>query len=677
MFDRVVLLLRPQYVLWCLVVACVQPTFVSCPQGESVCGSVCTDLAFDNDNCGACGNACGTDSTCGSGGCVPTIPAVCLTNNGGCSADAFCMDIGGTAQCLCKPGFSGTGQQCAACSMCDSTQFQSAPCMPTTDTICTACTAACDDSHYESQLCGPLDDRVCTPCSGCAPGQYIAAFCSGSLDTACASCETGCVGCSGPGATCFACDLGFVLSAGSCVPTVCANGVVEPGEQCDDGDVVAGDGCSDQCQVEAGSYCFGEALSVCRPGSCMVDAATAIPLGADFALDGAGTASASGVTFSQRSTIRTTADVEYPILIEADVIYAGNDITFVGARGPGTRDGAASDEPTDTLRARLTQGTGDVELVEAGATVIASTTASFTPTPGVPYRVRFVDDGLVASIEWFNLTNPGEGVALAMSSSFHGGADRAFVGGGDMGNLTVANIRVCSAPTLPVATGLVARYSAIPSWTAVRDGGNNVTTWSDISGNAHDLAVNGTSPVFSPGLINAQRVALDFSGGARLSSAAFALTTDVTVFAVIHLHTPAPAQWGAIAHHGSRDGDWSMEQSGFSGDANTFHWQTNNDNANLDLALAPDTSYIMTGRFDGNARYFSATTFTGTSPTPVSIVDASHTITAGSKQLFVGTSDANEASNAFIAELVYYNRALSDLERDAVIDYLRRMWPAF
>ena len=59
---------------------------------------------------------------------------------------------------------------------------------------------------------------------------------------------------------------------------------------------------------------------------------------------------------------------------------------------------------------------------------------------------------------------------------------------------------------------------------------------------------------------------------------------------------------------------------------------------------------------------------------PASIVDASHTISPGSKPLHVGTSDVGEASNAFIGELVYFGRALTDPERDAVIAYLRTLW---
>jgi len=39
-----------------------------------------------------------------------------------------------------------------------------------------------------------------------------------------------------------------VCSGGVCLPTGCGNGVVEPGELCDDGNTVSGDGCSADCQ---------------------------------------------------------------------------------------------------------------------------------------------------------------------------------------------------------------------------------------------------------------------------------------------------------------------------------------------------------------------------------------------------------------------------------------------
>lgn len=602
------------------------------------------------------------------GVCIGTSNA-CTVDNGGCSADAFCMDIGGAPACLCKPGFTGDGQTCNTCTVCGTGDFASTPCTPTTDAVCSACTEGCQKGKYESQPCGGNSDLVCTMCSQCAPGTYIDMYCGGAQDTVCAACSANCLQCFGA-AQCIECDVGYTLSQGVCLPPMCGNGVVEGTEMCDDGDLDNGDGCSDQCMVETGFYCFGNGgPTTCRAGNCVSDSLTVLPLGGDFVLDGAGTASAAGITFTQRSTIRTAADVAYPILIEADVVYTGNDITFAGARGPGTRDGANGDEATDTLRARLTSSTALMQLVESTNTIDQGKIAFFTPTPGVPYRIRYIDDGLTASIEWFNVTNPFEGDVLGVQSSFHGAGDRAFIGSD---NATVANLRVCSAEMLPVTSGLVARYSAIPSWTVTRDGFDMVSQWEDTSGNGNHLFSMGLGPIFGQGYINQQRPGLSFQGGAQLFTAPFSETTEVTVFAVIHHNTPA--QWGTIAHHGNRDYDWSMEQSDASGDPNTLHFQSNNDNDNVEVTLVPNTSYVMTGRLGNSMRYFSATAFSGTSPAPASFTDASESITPSERPLYVGTSDNNEASNAFIGDLVYFNRALNDVERDAVIAYLRRLW---
>jgi cysteine-rich repeat protein len=45
------------------------------------------------------------------------------------------------------------------------------------------------------------------------------------------------------------CAYGFCRT-GLCLPIVCGNGYVEPGEQCDDGNQVAGDGCRPNCTIE-------------------------------------------------------------------------------------------------------------------------------------------------------------------------------------------------------------------------------------------------------------------------------------------------------------------------------------------------------------------------------------------------------------------------------------------
>ena len=227
---------------------------------------------------------------------------------------------------------------------------------------------------------------------------------------------------------------------------------------------------------------------------------------------------------------------------------------------------------------------------------------------------------------------------------------------------------MCSAPKLPVTAGLAARYSAVPSWTVNRDGASNA---SELAGPQRQRTTphrKRAEPGVVPSLINGH-AALDFAGGARLATAPFPLTTDVTVFAVIQHRTPA--QWGAIAHHGNRDDDWSMEQNG-GGNSDMLHLQTNNDNTNVDVMLVDERELRHDRSVRRPRRYFSATAFGGTSPAPPrSRTSPSRSRPAASRSSSAARpTAANEASNAFIGELVYFNRALSDAERDAVIAYL-------
>ncbi|MEO8844649.1 MAG: DUF4215 domain-containing protein [Kofleriaceae bacterium] len=433
------------FVLSCAIAACAQPTLLQCPLDHASCGDGCFDLRIAPDHCGACDVVCGNGLTCEQGACVPNGSGVCAIDHGGCSPNADCVDQGGSAFCACRQGFTGDGADCAACSVCAPTQFVASPCNPVTDTVCLACSAGCQSDMFEVAPCSPFADLACAPCSVCPDGSLQIGGCAGTQDTVCAPCAASCATCAGSNDFCTSCAPGFMLVGASCV-VACGNGIIDPGEQCDDGNTFAGDGCSPACAVESGAYCYGEGPSTCQAGSCVFEPATALPLGPDFAIDGVGTASAAGVTFSQRSTLHTTADVHYPMMIEADVMYAAPDITFLGARGSGLRQAADADEPTDSLRARLSAATVDFA---AGTTITDSIPTPFTTAFGVLYHVRYVDDGMFASVTWVDVLNPVNGVGLQTMSSYQGGGNRAFVGGGDMAGLTVANIRVCSAPSMP------------------------------------------------------------------------------------------------------------------------------------------------------------------------------------------------------------------------------------
>lgn len=60
---------------------------------------------------------------------------------------------------------------------------------------------------------------------------------------------------------CGTCPVKFECDAGQCV-ALCGDGIIDSGEECDDGNTVDGDGCSSTCTIETSWECSGEP-SVC------------------------------------------------------------------------------------------------------------------------------------------------------------------------------------------------------------------------------------------------------------------------------------------------------------------------------------------------------------------------------------------------------------------------------
>jgi fibro-slime domain-containing protein len=138
-------------------------------------------------------------------------------------------------------------------------------------------------SHCVHEVCG---DGIRTPTEGCddhntTPGDGCSSTCTVEDGWACPTAGVACMPKCGDGkvrgletcddgnttsgdgcsANCrvefgYACgsaaDAGADAgpSAGPCVKAVCPNGITEPGEGCDDGNTIAGDGCGPTCQIE-------------------------------------------------------------------------------------------------------------------------------------------------------------------------------------------------------------------------------------------------------------------------------------------------------------------------------------------------------------------------------------------------------------------------------------------
>jgi cysteine-rich repeat protein len=194
--------------------------------GTLSCNADCTTNTAACTDCGngaingveACdGTAFGTRTcvtegfTMGSLACTPT----CTLNTSGCSIGA-CGNGAVEAGETCDDGNVSAGDGC------------SATCAPETGYACTGMPSSCDP------VCG---DGAIVGGETCDGTNFGGATCT----------SLGFVG----GGT-LACSATTCLrNTSGCLATNCGNGTVNTGEECDDSNTVALDGCSPSCQIEA------------------------------------------------------------------------------------------------------------------------------------------------------------------------------------------------------------------------------------------------------------------------------------------------------------------------------------------------------------------------------------------------------------------------------------------
>lgn len=79
--------------LLAVVPGCDDPVELACTAVQLECGGLCLDVQSDDENCGACGNACDTGFACVQGDCASTCTAPTLTCGSTC-CDQFadCID---------------------------------------------------------------------------------------------------------------------------------------------------------------------------------------------------------------------------------------------------------------------------------------------------------------------------------------------------------------------------------------------------------------------------------------------------------------------------------------------------------------------------------------------------------------------------------------------------------
>ncbi|MBI5487551.1 MAG: DUF4215 domain-containing protein [Deltaproteobacteria bacterium] len=235
------------------------------PGAPAADGTPCLDVAGADGLCRAglcagpdCGNAA-TDAgeQCDDGNLVPAdgCEADCTWS---CEADPDCADTrvcNGAETCTLPAHTCAAGTAPSPGTSCDRDAN------PDTRDVCIAglCSASvCGDRFADAVLGESCDDGNFIPADGCEND------CTWSCEAP-ADCDDGdaCNGAETCGATSHACGAGTPQPDGTpcttaggvsgacrsriCTRTGCGNGVVDTGEECDDGNLVPGDGCESDC----------------------------------------------------------------------------------------------------------------------------------------------------------------------------------------------------------------------------------------------------------------------------------------------------------------------------------------------------------------------------------------------------------------------------------------------
>lgn len=262
-------------------------TPTGCGNGVLTAGEQCDD--------GNTTSGDGCDVNCKPTGCgngVITVNEACddgnTTSGDGCSSNCL-REIGQpcTANMACASGFCDPAGNTCACDADADCAVGTVCNMVANPNVCAP--AGCGNNVKEVNLGEGCDDgnvnngdgcnsqclkEIDQPCTLIAPGECATNYCD-PTDNKCrcdqhSDCPNG-----------MSCNV--VANPNQCVPPACGNNVIEPGEVCDDGNLVNGDGCDANCKptgcgngvITAGEVCDdGNGISGdgcdanCKPTGC-------------------------------------------------------------------------------------------------------------------------------------------------------------------------------------------------------------------------------------------------------------------------------------------------------------------------------------------------------------------------------------------------------------------------
>ena len=662
----------------------------TCAPTETCMGGVCEPLPIPVAwNCAKTAFADGQTCDCGCGAVDPDC-ADALRPVIGCKSSGACLPSGACP--VCTPGCAGKacgddgcGGSCGACAD---------PAKPSCVAgACAACVPSCT-----GKACG--DDGCGGTCGTCGEGQLCAVdqcaypsvaqscqgHCGGLAPSGCA-CTPGCSGdgsccvdvglcgcvpdCSsktcgddGCGSSCGACGAGSVCASGQCqIVGACDNGMCNGHGQCN----AAGTACV--CQTGyAGAFC-----DACTAG--LIGYPTCVPPCQDVTQCDDASACTLDVCSLASGCLHIAVSCDDANLCTVDSCTASTGCSYLPSAATPCEDGDAC-TGTGTCSAGTCIGGAAINCDDGNACSLdtcdpkAGCLHSNTDAP--------CDDGDVCSTVsvCVNLTctslggvncDDGNPCTQDLCASQTGTCSHPPATAGvpcddedlctasdscDGKGGCMAGAKVCA---LTVTSGLIAHYSAAQANSLIYGEDKAVQTWQDDSGKGHDLsAVDGAkAPIFEAQAIHG-RHGVRMSGAAGLQSAAFGSSSAISVFAVICSDVSGGP--GTLAAQGGAGG-WHL-----GGSSNNLAWTVGG--TALVTQVPPSTCRVVAARAGG-----SKTDFT--------VIDAvsnaksgTATWTPGSQPLVVGT----EGAAVLLGELLVYDHALTDGERDSVATYLRMAW---
>ncbi|MFO0604124.1 MAG: MXAN_6577-like cysteine-rich protein [Polyangiales bacterium] len=200
-----------------------------CPRGQTVCDGRCVDLMTSQTDCGACGNACTGLQRCANGSCS------------GMACPSGTTDCGGTCADL-----TSSVSHCGMCgNACPAPQFcRASRCVLECPTGRTACENRCVDVQTDRTHCG-MCGNVCPAGQVCTMG----------------ACQ-------------LVCPMGTIACMGRCVdPSTDRLNCGRCGNACGDGQLCNGGSCAPRCadvQTNCSGVCVNTAVDPVNCGACGV-----------------------------------------------------------------------------------------------------------------------------------------------------------------------------------------------------------------------------------------------------------------------------------------------------------------------------------------------------------------------------------------------------------------------